>query len=125
MKLAAGQLLLVASAASAYVVSSPVRLSVASRIGCPVLAEVRNVGIGISKEVIDECLVDAENAAEQAACYSEPVANPEPLSYTNPPPVSFAVDAECVVDAENVEELMACGDVTLGTTYQELSLIHI
>jgi len=60
---------------------------------------------------VDECIVDAENAAELAACKDEaPVA---------PPAASGNVVDECIVDAENAAEIADCKSTTLGTTFDE------
>ena len=72
---------------------------------------------------VDECVVDAESAAEIAACSD----TAEPSGAARRPgdaPVTFVIESEdqeeCVVDAENPDELAACFDTTLGTTYEEL-----
>ena len=63
----------------------------------------------------DECIVDAENAAELQECASGP---DEPYVYAGAPPAEKkaapgdavrAVDLdECIVDAENAEEIADC-----------------
>ena len=62
-----------------------------------------DTSIGLTYE---ECIVQAENAAEIADCGS-------------PPPVDLKVDMECIVQAENAEEIRACNDNTLGITVEE------
>merc|ERR1719337_345903 len=61
---------------------------------------------------LEECIVNAENAAEQAECRAYE---------TSPLPVLGSVDEveECIVNAENAAEIAACSDTTLGTSLEE------
>ena len=62
---------------------------------------------------VAECLIEAENAAEQADCLTTPAA-PSAAAQA----AAVAVD-ECIVEAENAAEIFACSDTTIGTTVEE------
>jgi len=62
---------------------------------------------------VEECVVNAENAAEQADCLTTPAA-PSAAAQA----AAAAVD-ECIVEAENAAEILACSDTTIGTTVEE------
>merc|ERR1719174_256786 len=87
----------------------------AQRACVQVRAVAEDLSVVSNKVVADlrECLVEAENAAQQAECFSSD-SEVVPTATTAARPVD-----ECIVEAENAAEIAACADTTLGTTYEE------
>ena len=89
------------------------RAAVMSRVGTISAVTKKDIVTSELTEAVLECLVDAENEAEQGACLgvAAPVAA-EKVALIE------SVD-ECIVDAENAAEIAACSDTSVGTTYSE------
>ena len=80
------------------------------------------LNLGAACPQYEECVVDAENAAELAACMDGPVTQSGVAATAEPNPLEaigaffsrfmkrdLDVDVEqCIVDAENLDEINAC-----------------